>query len=502
MDINMIITVALYALAAILVLGNLLKGMRKYFLRSFLRLCFTVAAAVFAFTAMQGLYETLGSPAMTAELFAALKAQPEMQSFTAEIEQIQNVMPGAFSLLFLLPVSLVGPVLFVTIFGVVRFLMGILYLIVSLFIPKKKSHNSTSKLLGGLCGALKGVLLTAMVIFPIAGYCAMGGQVMEATDELFASAEDSSTVEEAEKVLELVHDHPVTQTVSALGGKQLFGYLTSFTYVANDGSELSVSWEKELTQYAQMIEHVLALQGVNVEDMQEEQIDAIKALASDLQGSKTLSIVAAELLSGACTAWSEGESFLGKAKPTVDSENVEAILNSAIDTFKNSTPQTVGEDILSVAELFTVMDKYDVFAAVSDPDQLMDLLSDDAILKEAIAVLKDNDRLEAVLKETVKSGVKMAVSSALTEEEYDEAMDAINQAAAEQLNALSAYETAEEKQAAISAAITEAMGEYGVEKGGAAADYVAEILMEEFADQSASGTVTPEDIATYFGLAE
>ena len=46
------------------------------------------------------------------------------------------------------------------------------------------------------------------------------------------------------------------------------------------------------------------------------------------------------------------------------------------------------------------------------------------------------------------------------------------------------------------------MGEYGVEKGGAAVDYVAEILMEEFADQIASGTVTPEDIATYFGLAE
>ena len=502
MDTNMIVTVSLYALAVILVLGNLLKGMRKYFLRSFLRLCFTVAAAVFAFTAMQGLYETLGSPAMTAELFAALKAQPEMQSFTAEIEQMQNAMPGAFSLLLLLPVSLMGPVLFVTVFAVLRFLMGILYFIVSLFIPKRKHHNGTSKLLGGLCGALKGVLLVAMVIFPIAGYSAMAGQVMETTEELLVSTEDHAAVEEVEAVLQLVEEHPIVQTISALGGKQLFSHLTSFTYLANDGAELSVSWEKELTQFAQMAEHIMALEGIDFENMQEEQVNAIKALANDLQGSQTLSIVAAELLSGACTAWSEGESFLGKAKPTVDSESVEAILNSAIETFKDSTPQTVGEDILSVAELFTVMDKYDVFAAVNDPDQLMDLLSDDAFLEEAIEVLKDNDRLEAVLKETVKSGVKMAVSSALEGDEYDEAMDAINQAAAEQLNALSAYETAEEKQAAISAAITEAMGEYGVEKGGAAADYVAEILMEEFADQIASGTVTPEDIAAYFGLAE
>ena len=502
MDISMSISVVLCALAAILILGNLLKGLRKGMLRSLLRFCFTLAAAVFAFIAMASVYEALGSPSFTKDIFSALKEQPEMQEFVVELEQMKDTLPGLISLLFLLPISLMGPIIFVSVFAVLRFVMGIVYFVVAIFLPKKKKRNSASKLLGALFGTLKGILLTVVVIFPIAGYSAMAMQVLDVTEQMITEEDTLDDLRDVTEIVEIIEENPVIETVSVLGGKHLFSYLTTFSYTTTDGTSLSVSWEKELDQFTQIVMHIRPLQDLDIENMEKEHIDAIKDLAEEIQGSQTVSILTAELLSGVCTAWSDGESFLGMEKPTVESASVESILDAAIDTFKNSTPQTVGEDILSVAELFTVMDKYNIFESINNPEQLMDLFSDDAFLEEAIDVLKENEHLEAVLKETVKSGVKMAVSSALTEEEYDEAMDAINQAAAEQLNALSVYETAEDKQAAISAAITEAMGEYGVEKGGAAADYVAEVLMEEFADQIATGTVTPEDIAAYFGLTE
>ena len=181
-------------------------------------------------------------------------------------------------------------------------------------------------------------------------------------------------------------------------------------------------------------------------------------------------------------------------------ESVANILETAIDTFKTSTPATVSQDILSVANLLEVMAKYDVFSSLDNPDTLLEILQNDDFMEDAIAVLKENDRLEDLLKETVKTGVKAAVESAAGDETFNETVDALTASAAEELNALASFETKEEQTAAVADAITQALQDNDIHQGGAVVDYVAELLIDEFADQIQNGTVTPEDVAAYLGL--
>lgn len=507
-----VLNIVFYALPIVTVLWGFLRGRRNGGLRAFLRLCVTFTAAVMAFVSVLEVYQVLGQPVdlSAAELSTVVDAYPEFAEMIEKIFEIQAALPQSFSLLMLLPMSLFGPLMFSCVFWVYRILFGLLYLVVALILffvaPKKKGFAPISKTVSGLFGALRGALFAFVLLFPIIGYSAMSEEIFLAVDGLTISSTNSTTVhyinEEAKLFTETARNHPVSKVVATLGGKKAFTALTSFSCQLPDGETVEVFLEKEMDIYAQGIVHAKPLFKADFENLREEEIAAIRALATDVGDSKVLSIIISELLSGACKAWDEGEAFLGVDKPVVDDESVANILETAIDTFKTSTPDTVAQDILSVAELFEVMAKYDVFSSLEDPDQLLELLQNDGFMEEAIAVLKENDRLEDLLKETVKTGVQAVVENAVDDATFNETVEELTTSAAEELNALASLATKEEQTAAVANAITQALQDNDIHQGGAVVDYVAELLIDEFADQIQNGTVTPEDIAAYLGLYE
>ena len=507
-----ILNIALYVFPILAILWGFLRGRRKQGLRSFLRLCVTLAAAVVAFASVLEVYRELGQPVSLspAELSVVMDTYPESAELVEKIFDIQAALPQSFSLLMLLPISLLGPVLFGSVFFVLRIGFGLLYRVVALVLlfvaPRKKGPSaSTAKKIGGLFGALRGALFVFILLFPIVGYSAMSDEIFVAVDGLVISSTETSTTtysvkEEVKSFTETTCNHPVSKVVATLGGKKAFTALTSFSCQVPGGETAEVSWGKEMDLYAGVITHVSTLTKADFENLTEEEIAAIRALATDVGDSKVLSIIISEVLSGACKAWDSGEAFLGVDKPVVDDESVANILETAIDTFKTSTPDTVAQDILSVAELFEVMAKYDVFSSLEDPDQLLELLQNDGFMEEAIAVLKENDRLEDLLKETVKTGVQAVVENAVDDATFNETVEELTTSAADELNALASLATKEEQVSAVSDAITEVLSENGVSEGAAVVDYVAELLIDEFADKIAQGEVTAEDISRYLGL--
>ena len=92
-----------------------------------------------------------------------------------------------------------------------------------------------------------------------------------------------------------------------------------------------------------------------------------------------------------------------------------------------------------------------------------------------------------------------ALETAVDQDSFNQAIEAVNQAAADRLNALSHLD-AEEQKAAVADAITDAMADHSIEGGSAVVDYVAELLVEEFSDKIADGSVSPDEIADYLGL--
>lgn len=498
-----IITVSLYAMAALTLLGGFFIGRRKRFLRSLIRCAATVSAAVFAFVTVLSFYEVLSAPLPLGQLQSYIELYPEAREGLEMLVMLTEVFPKSFSLLMLLPTSLLGPLLFCLLFWVYRLTVGLVAIIVCLvlrIVLRKRKLAPFSKLLGGMFGVVRGAVFLFVFIFPLMGYLSMAGQVFSAVDPAELPAEYTEIKAEVDPFLDAFQNHPVSKTVYGAGGEAVFEALTSFSHQNTEGESFKVVWSEEIDQYITILFHAKPLSDFDLENVDQDQIDAIKALAGDIGSSDVLSTIIAEVLSAACTAWDNGEAFLDTPCPTVEEENAAAILNAAIDTFKDSTPDTVAEDLLSVAELFEVMAEHDVFNALNNPDQLLDLLGDDAFMSSAIEVLKDNERLEGLLKETIKTGVKAAMESAADDEAFSEAVDSLTASAADELNALASLETKEEQVAAVSDAITQALANSNIDQGGAVVDYVAELLIDEFADKIQSGTVTPEDIAAYLGL--
>jgi len=503
MDTNAIVSVSIYAFVALTVLGGFLVGMRKRFWRALVYLGVVVAAALLAFGMTNDILVGLGKPTSLEEWQAAVMAEPRLAEYADAFIELADALPGTLSLIMLIPFSLLGPLLFGLFFGVYRIVLGIaagiICLVLRFVFPKNDHPSKINRLSGGVLGAVRGVILTFVVLFPIIGYSAMVDDVLAVTDQAVSGENYQAVKQEVTVVTDEILLHPVSRAVFEMGGESAFTYLTNAYYTTTEGETLSVDWNKEIKQYSNIILHALPLKDVKLEDFGEAQANAIKNIAGDVGSSQVLSHVIAEVLSAVCSKWDAGEPFLSIQKPTTEDENTAAILETAIDTFKNSTPATVAEDLMSVAELFSVMVKYDAFTSMSDPEQLMDLLNNNDFMADAIDVLKNNERLEGLLKETVKTGVKAALETAVDQDSFNQAIEAVNQAAADQLNALSHLD-AEEQKAAVADAITDAMADHSIEGGSAVVDYVAELLVEEFADKIADGSVSPDEIADYLGL--
>ena len=150
-----IITVSLYAMAALTLLGGFFIGRRKRFLRSLIRCAATISAAVFAFVTVLSFYKVLSAPLPLADLQSYIALYPETEQALETLLMLTEAFPKSFSLLMLLPTSLLGPLLFCLLFWVYRLTVGLVAIIVCLvlrIVLRKRALAPVSKLLGVSAG--------------------------------------------------------------------------------------------------------------------------------------------------------------------------------------------------------------------------------------------------------------------------------------------------------------------------------------------------------------
>ena len=163
-----ILTVSLYAMAALTLLGGFFIGRRKRFLRSLIRCAATVSAAVFAFVTVLSFYEVLSTPLPLGDVQSYIELYPEAREGLEMLVMLTEVFPKSFSLLMLLPTSLLGPLLFCLLFWVYRFTVGLVAIIVCLvlrIVLRKRKLAPFSKLLGGVFGVVRGAVFLFVFIF-------------------------------------------------------------------------------------------------------------------------------------------------------------------------------------------------------------------------------------------------------------------------------------------------------------------------------------------------
>ena len=482
----------------VFVLGGALRGLRRRCGRSLLHALRVGGAVAIAFLLTAQMLKELGDPAYLTKLSDVLAGQaPDVAE---KLEQLRQVMPELVTLVVGLPVSFLGPLCFAMLYLVASVILWIPYIILAMILfPRHRRGIPLSRLIGAAVGAVTGLVILAVFLVPTLGYAHTFERAMDALDTSLADNEGYAKLADGyEEYAAPVADHPVSELVYKTVGEKLFDRLTVFSVTYQDES-YTLSVPKEVDLYARLFVDIKPLMGAKLEQFDEEQAAAIRALAEDLGESDVLTILVAEVLSEACGAWSRGEDFLGVACPKVENEHGQRLLDAALLIFKDSTPATVCDDLVAMADVISVLAKYEALATFADPDALLELLADGALIDELMAALNSSDNLRHLAEETVKVAVHAACVTLVEDTDYGDATEALAEGAADILNTLVAVPK-ENWETVLTAELESTLSAYGVEDAPAILPYVSDLLLDEYSEEMASGTVDAAAVLDFLGL--
>lgn len=332
----LIVTIVLAVIAALIVLVSVLRGMKRSLLRGGMSIlvaavCIPIAILLSQLIAKALVGVVLGmlDAEMMQMIVGDLPTAPEAAQALVKMLLAPLMVVPIFLLFYLVIGAIVG--------GVVKHL--------------EEGHSPLAykhKAIGAAIGAVCGILLTVVVMMPLAGFTAIADEaldtgVLDMIDPPVLSAEDQQIVCD-------ILNTPVLSVTRKLGGQGLFNSLTSAKVT---GEEVTLS--HEIGAICQLAKNGMPLLEKKVDQYGEAEFAIIQEqLPLVFENSSLLRVLGAEALSGVSNAWLKGETFLGIERPTFDNAMISVVVDSALGLFCDTTKDTLVSDIRGLTPLISV----------------------------------------------------------------------------------------------------------------------------------------------------
>jgi len=316
---------------------------------------------------------------------------------------------------------LVGPLVFLLLYILIKLIMIIPYFLVSGLTSigaKNKKKPPFNRLLGGAVGLVIGAVGVFVLSVPLFGYLELGGTVITSVAQSETATSEATAFEFYNtEYVQPALESPVAQLTGKLGGNALFRNLTSGKW---QGEELEL--ESELVIFADIVNSVQVLSGKSIEEFSDTETDAIEALADDIGRSSLLSVICSGILNRASTSWQNGETFLGIPKPEMG-ENGDIIVGGFLKVFSTSDASNIGADMGSFADMFALVVKYDLISLMDgdgNEGDFVNLMDSSGFLSEAKHVIDANPRLIPVNDAIHDAGMRLLIAELGLPEDYRE----------------------------------------------------------------------------------
>lgn len=357
-------------------------------------------------------------------------------NFEENYNDLIAVSPAAEELICALVAAIVTTIVFILLFFIIKGLTLIPYAILSKKMkifknedgePEKESFPK--KLLGLPIGAVQGFLSMMVILVVLAGFFNIADNVIDTAiqdDSGYISVSTKSDLEKIDLIFDKIKKDPImnmlcyndedvygnaVQTASISNthlntspitfGKNNFVF-EGLTKVRFRGEKLSLT--KESVVITETFLNVMPVM-MSFEDSSSVSItESLDGVVDVFSQSGILTEVGAELISGACKKWSAGEEFIGIAFEGID-DDIDPIILALFGTMKDSTAETLKEDLNSFVEVLSVFDKYKLLDSFN-ADSLMKNLSGDFI-GELLTTLSANERFNVVIPEVTNLSIRM-----------------------------------------------------------------------------------------------
>lgn len=411
------------------ILGALF-GLAKGYRKSVLRLITVAGSAIIAYCFSIPITKMLVTKKNINLLVAWLGLENDYNELVA-------ISPAAEELIRALAISVIVTIVFVLLFFIMKGLTLILYFTLSKNSNILKNDNDELKeerkktrLWGLYIGAAQGLLSMMVILVVLTGFFNLADNVIDTViknDNDLIAPSAKTELENIDSIFDEIKRDPIMslfcykdeyvygdsmsanssanntslKTTSITYGKNNFVF-EGLTKIRFRGEKLSLT--KESVVLTETVFKVIPLLEIFEEESYLDTTESIDDLVDVFSQSGILTEVGAELISGACEKWSNGEEFIGIAFYGID-DDIDPIILALFGTMKDSTSETLKEDLYSLVEVLSLFDKYKLLDSV-DADSLIKNLSGDFI-GELLTILSANERFNVVIPEVTNLSIRM-----------------------------------------------------------------------------------------------
>ena len=382
-EVVMLITLALTAYAALIVLVCTLKNMFRSVFRGGAYLCLALICVPIAV-----ILAKVAANVLTDKVLALLDP--------ATLAEITNALPSMDGAAH----ALVQILLATPLFGVIYFVIHVFFgLILKCVVKAMEKHHSglsyKNKAIGALFGAACGFVLAVVYLLPFTSAFGLLADAIEsgAVQAIEEGTQQQILTEEDEKAVSDIVSTPVI-TIARQGGGDLIFSLLSTSQL--DGEQVVLKQEID-----NIYEIASAVVPLTQKDLAEFGDDEIAVLQEQLPGvferSTFLRVLGAEAISGLSKAWLNNEAYLGIEKPEVEN-TVNIVLVAALDMFKDTTKDTIVSDVrgltpainaaMAITKLENGGELTDVISVIADCAESPELKS--LIMTAGVGILADS----------------------------------------------------------------------------------------------------------------
>ncbi len=451
-------------------LAEMLFGRKRGWIRQLAHLGFSIIAIIGAFFLTEAAINSIGKEFdenTMADLLAALEGYGLVLVEDAK-NAITSIDPELATLILTLPMAtIVAPLLFSTLFVVLNFVLKLIALIVNHFIPKAKS--GASKLIGMAIGLAEGILVTSLVLLPVAAYTDLTSGVVAAADSAESADEASVSISTEihsfiDEYLDPISSTPVLAVTKFLGGDAM---TRAFATVELDGREIDM--RDEIFGGVSIITSSQGFAQINWERLDEKDKEALTTLVDSISESEFFSEIFAGIFKTIHNlSEKDGAPIIADSE---DGELVVALFEDILYILGKSTPDTVGEDLSTFKDLLFILSDGDVIAAFNgdvSAEIMIDVLNtsydeEHTIVTKLISTIRKNERTKPLIATLTKLSITVMADDMGLGEDADRLYDSVTSGLSD-INNIDpdSYSSDEEYTSAVSDSIRTTLEENGI----------------------------------------
>jgi len=472
-----------FAIFGVAALIGILLALKRGFFPSLVRLAMIVACALVAFPLAVSISGALSGVADSL-LHMALGEN---------LDQIAANSPSTMEFLQQLPMAIITPTLFVSLFLLLKWITLIFFRIIKLILPSRSSL--VFRLLGCIAGALGSLICAWVILIPTWGAVGLAHQATLALREADTSGNEQltkamATVEKADdQILGPMVNNPAADLLTEGGNSTLFRKLTAMEL---NGEPL------DLYQEVAMLSETAADAMILVKPINQystEQTDSAALLADDIDHSELLRNISSEWVASLTGAWHSGESFMNIPEPEVD-PLLRPVLRSFYGVLATTDEDLIAGDIMAIADVVEVLINYGILEGTAEGARLASLLLEGSFIRDMTNAINTHERFRPLMNTITGIGLN-AISDMLEVPLPDS--KTLNTISANLSTALTEISEApaEQQVEVLNGEIDKALKEYNVDVPAEVKDMIAQTVINEFTDETGAINATEQEVQDY-----